>query len=333
MLCNTYFPLLATAMLGMLVLANSEATERYSDDVAPVEDDDGFAPSPAGPGDMAPENDQVDIDPPSDGSGSSDPDSGDGPEVKELTLDDLSNFVIKADTDLDGNVSMNDLMSLGRRLKVAAAKKSNVMEFLDDEGEIEDFDPEKTKKLTLNKLLSRWKTHVDMGGEQKEYAHRYMKLEKTMFNAADRDNDGVLKGDELRIFFHPILDDEMLTQAAEAFLQSKDRNHDKRLSLKEFATEGDRGFVDNNFDISDIDRATFELLDTDMNGFLNVTEMKEWEAGMVDFGKPVKEFMKEIDRNRDGNITVKEVEKRGRLILDSMLEAELEPFIRDTLEL
>lgn len=244
--------------------------------------------------------------------------------ITELSMDHLMSLHAKADTDLDGKASLADFVSLGQRMLVADAKHEDVL--LDVEGH--DTDPQ-DGKVSLRELVAHW----DHGNDKKtkeQLAHdeKWKKQDQHMFKAADRDSDGFLEGEELRMFFFPVVDDAMLTAAAASALETQDGDLDGKLSVEEFELANG---VDKYTDELEA-RLKFDTLDRDKNGYLDVQEMKPWESDLISFELRAMKLLEIADHDKDGILTLDEIQEHHPKVKASKHEPKITEFVQRSVE-
>jgi Ca2+-binding EF-hand superfamily protein len=103
---------------------------------------------------------------------------------------------------------------------------------------------------------------------------RMMADDKGLFQAADKNNDGVLDQKEYVSFSHPEEDPSMLPIVYQQTLVSKDTDGDGQISFKEYI--GDRG-IDKGKEWLESEKNKFDDdLDKDKDGLLNRQEILSW---------------------------------------------------------
>lgn len=229
----------------------------------------------------------------------------DDPGAEALTVEQLRAIHKKFDLNSDSKASMAELLEFAEGMRREMAKK--------DVGTImEEMDLDKDGKLSLEELLKDMDMQSDDESEHEEMKER-KELETTKFKAADKDGNGELSVEELPAMFYPENDDAVLSIMAEAAMKQKDKDSDGKLSLNEFLenSEGDGN------EIGPEEQAEFKKLDKDGNDFLNMDELKAWESGKFHTEESLRMLFDVADKNKDGHITIAELEESKDAISES----------------
>merc|ERR1712046_347868 len=111
------------------------------------------------------------------------------------------------------------------------------------------------------------------------------------FKLSNSNKDGSLSHDELPALFYPEVDPALLELVTNSQLTRRDRNGDRKLSLDE----------------ADDEKADFDALDKDKDGFLSLKELEHWESGRFHSEAAMKDLMQMADEDNDEHITASEL--------------------------
>lgn len=203
------------------------------------------------------------------------------------------------DANKDGKVSVQELLDFSHKTRAMSAGKDIV-------NVLEEMDQNKDGKLSFDELQASDTTSSDIANEEerKEEEAR-IALEKTKFEAADADRDGLLSKDEVAGLFYPEQNKDVLRIVAEQSLSSKDTDKDGALTPSEF-WEGDIA-TDEAGKIADEELKEFKLLDKDGDGKLNLEELMYWESGVHHTKASMDQLIAIADKNSDGHLTAEEL--------------------------
>lgn len=142
------------------------------------------------------------------------------------------------------------------------------------------------------------------------------------FNEADTDKDGRLDKKEFAPFIHPFRYDNMVGHLVEDQLALYDKNRDGMISMEEFTNSlNPDGLPEDELpEWVETERFDFkERLDRNHDGVLNTEEMNEWLApnDRKFFDEEADHLLGHADKNKDGFLTVEEVEAEFDMFADS----------------
>lgn len=220
-------------------------------------------------------------------------------EQDALSTEQMRGMHGKIDSNRDGKISMEEIMRFSHDMRKAVASK-------DISTVLDEMDTDKDGKLSLEELLKDMEQWGESEEESKEEKEARVLVEKEKFSVADRDRNGVLDQGELPALFYPEVDDAVLEITAKEALKQKDRDHDGKLSNKEF-WEGD--VVDGeDLEITEEERADFTKLDKNGDGFLDLSELKVWESGKFHTEEAMKSMFEIADKDHDLHLSADELE-------------------------
>lgn len=229
---------------------------------------------------------------------------GDDPlESDMLTPEQLQGLVGKLDTNQDGKVSMDEMMSFASKMRHQIAHK-------DAGAVIEEMDSDKDGFLSLEELMKDME-YQDADEADKLEAAASKQLEEAKFKAADEDGDGKLSPKEVPALFYPEVSPDVLEVASAASFKQKDSDGDGFLTSKEFweMTDGT--------DPSDEEEQDFKRLDKNGDGKLNVEEIMAWESGVFHTEEAMRKLFDISDKNSDMHLSNEELQSAREAIAAS----------------
>jgi Ca2+-binding EF-hand superfamily protein len=213
-------------------------------------------------------------------------------EEETLSAEQLKALHHKMDQDGNGKVSMQEILDFTRAMGKRIAFK--------DIGPImEEIDTNKDGKLSLEEHLADIHNQAEGGDEQemKEVEER-KKTEQAKHAAADTNGDGFVDKEELTGLFYPETQPEVLKVTVAATMRQKDSNADGKLSPHEFWQAEDGGD-----DLSEEEKADFQMLDKDGDGALSAAEVEQWESGLFHSTAAMKKLIEIADTDNDMHVT------------------------------
>lgn len=208
----------------------------------------------------------------------------------------------KMDADGDGHFSLAELLEYAERIPYREAAQELAMS--------KDLDASKDGTFTMEELLRDEALVSSSNPEEFDAATladikvleaAESKLKRLKFQIADANNDKVLSGSEVAVFFSPESYNAAL--AAEA-MADKDTNKDGLLSKTEFFSDpANELFLEQESDITPEELADFEELDKDGSGDLDTNELIRWESGQYHAHGELTHMVKKADTDRNGKIS------------------------------
>lgn len=215
-----------------------------------------------------------------------------------LSRDQLTALHAKFDADGDGKASLPELMAFARRASRELATR-------DAQLLMEDVDINQDGRLSLEEHLADFRhqgSFVDEE-EEKDLEHR-QKLEAAKHAAADLDGDKVLDINELPSLFFPETSVQAMAVFVAEAIRLKDKNGDGKLSPEEFweVMADDQDSV-----LSKEEREDFSKLDSDGDGWLDSSELQDWESGWFHKAEALQQIVDITDANGDLHVTMEEL--------------------------
>jgi len=222
----------------------------------------------------------------------------------------LNSLKDRIDKNKDEQLSFDEL--LGHALEAqrnSSRKEANEI--------LKELDVDNDGKLSLSEIEGDVEEGVHDENE-KVQREKMRKHESARFALADKDGDSGLSLEELPAFFHAE-DDGVLEMQAQITLDARDADQDGQLSMDEFFSHEAVSGQDhaNNED----DKRTFNRLDTDSSGLLNISELKVWENGLHHTQEAIHKMMLIADKDKDLHITIEEIEQfKGQIAASDMFD-------------
>jgi len=222
---------------------------------------------------------------------------------------------MKIDDNADGQLSMSELLAFS-----AATRRAQL---IGDEEErdanLKSVDSNEDGKVSREELFENQfpsntlpedpspteKQHQQDIQAERDALH---KLEMAKFDIADANKDGFLDAEELPVAFYAELHDGVLELVAVANMQEKDKDGNGELSFDELFEAEHEEAQSVPGDDSEHWIKTFEGLDKDRSGGLNLAEMKHWESGEYDASQIINHVFEVADKDKDLHITSSEFE-------------------------
>ncbi|CAH8612654.1 unnamed protein product [Heterobilharzia americana] len=145
------------------------------------------------------------------------------------------------------------------------------------EKQLTKFDVNKDGKVTFEEYISRtYETSEDelkrsKDDQSSKFILESLRSERSRFNFADKDGDGLLALDEFIMFLRPENYEDMANYELQRSFSSFDQNGDGMITLDEFTNFSYRGISQQNY----LDEQ-FKLLDVDKNWILTPNELRSW---------------------------------------------------------
>lgn len=213
-------------------------------------------------------------------------------EVGGISDEVLAAFHSRIDADNDSSVSLPEMKGFVRSMRLLEAKKEDISSHL------QRIDTDKDGKLQLQEVLHDAEKLYIANPTPDEYeAAKEWKVEfRTKFEAVDKNADGILEDDEIRLYLFPELNDEVITMLATSTLKRKDLNRDGKLTNLEFFKGP----------LEIVTEEEFQRLDKDMDNSLNLQELKSLLADSYREESEVEHVFQDSDRNQDNFLTLYE---------------------------
>lgn len=221
------------------------------------------------------------------------------PPEAPLTPERLGRLHAKIDTNGDGKVSLEELVA---HPKVVA--KAIAIDGVDAKHRLLDSDGD--GKVSLEEHMA---DHPQEGmADDLPGKENLDKMETERFKGADKDGDGFLNIKELEGLLSSGDHYQSLMHLATAeSLRQKDTDNSSSLTKHEFWEQPPPG------NLTDEDHATFERLDRNKDGVLDLEELKAWESGEFHTQEALREFFQSADKNKDGHMTPEEMSEAHKL--------------------
>jgi len=239
---------------------------------------------------------------------------GDGMDEDYLKPDDMKNVHSKIDKNGDGKISLAEVLEFSHDMRKEMAIKQ-VMEY------VEMMDKNKDGKISLKEFVEpgdedQEDAQEGLSEQDKLSAKKLRDLETGKFKIADKNGDGFLDTAELPTAVSPEISTEVLGLMADHTLDTKDKDKDGELTMKEFwasETAGESMDKDAEAELG----AEFKKLDLDGNGKLNIKEIIRWENGDYHVSNAISEYIAGADADKDSQLSFAEVEKNLKALQNS----------------
>lgn len=145
-----------------------------------------------------------------------------------------------------------------------------------------------------------------------------MAQDEKRFHQADTDGDKQLNLEEYHSFYHPVDDERMAKHAIDEQLEKHDKDKDGHISFEEYL----HTFNDHNDEAKTELKKDFDAnYDTNKDGKLDKEEMRHWVLPDDEFAaEEPKKLMKEADDDKDGKLSIDEINKHLDLFMDTSVE-------------
>lgn len=217
-----------------------------------------------------------------------------------LTYPQMRGLHVRMDGSQDGLVTMSELLEFATAMRFEAASQDVV-------GIRDGLDEDADGHISESELLRDAERWGDDGEEDRREVNARAAVERAKFVAADDDGDGLLDLTELKYLFFPETHSGVMQVVATAAVAAKDRDGDKKLTMAEFwgveATQ--KAGATSLF--SEEEKADFDKLDTDSDGFLTAEEVKVLESGSYHTEAALSRLFTQADENKDGALELEEL--------------------------
>jgi len=222
----------------------------------------------------------------------------------------LLRLLSKIDENGDGKMSTEEIMSFWR-----LTHKATLMLGVDDQ--LDAMDGDKDGKISLEEFDKSLTHEVPPGSEppppmseaEKAEDKEMRVFEVTKFKEADTNSDGFVDKTEFSQLAVPEIHENMRRMTSAETVKGRDTNGDGALSVEEFwqVTAAEVKAMRKEEWKLNVD--DFNKIDSDKNGKLNAKEVEDWESGAFHAIESFQELMAIVDDNKDGHITLNELEK------------------------
>lgn len=246
-----------------------------------------------------------------------DPEDYEGDESGEPSEDNFESVTMKQirdlhkrfDADGDGKASLEEMLAFADDVHKETLTKAvpDILKALDH---IKD------GKLSLKEVLDDLEESETAHMMTQDELETVKELETLKFGVADADGDGKLDLDEVSSLFYPEPHSPVLQVSVREFIKKRDTDGDGKISSAEFWTKEDQERLEEDYNVSDSNVSSskmgediFKKLDKDGDGLLDADELMEWESGQFHLKESFKELFDLADKDKDGHLSVREIEK------------------------
>lgn len=242
-----------------------------------------------------------------------------------LSHEQLGKLHDKMDKNGDGKVSIEEVKNFNSHIDKAMADKDtpSIFREYDKNGDgkvtVDEWGEDEEEEAGMDKM----ENPLDDEEKAKEAEHKGM--QKNMFKAADHNGDGSLTIDEFCGLLHPETNHKVLLESAKMVMNEKDLDKDGKLTMSEFFERHDeppemasdaetKEALD---EMQEEEKQSFEWLDKDKDGKLDIHELLRWESGESTFHQSWQTLFKFTDQDKDDHITKKEFVDAHPQIIES----------------
>jgi len=222
-----------------------------------------------------------------------DPQEHEGETKEEISPEQLRNLHAKVDADASGKLSLEELLHFYHETQKLVATN-------EAPGLMQEIDVDKDGKLSLDEVTK------DMYGGGKDGDHdahkAYEAHEGDKFSAADGNSDGLLDEKELAAYFHPGVHDNVLQTISQHAMDEKDADNDGLLTIEELW-----GKIAGGPEAYEGSLKTFNKLDKDGSGKIDMKELLSLESGHVHILEDMESFIQFADTDGDQHVTIEEL--------------------------
>jgi len=209
--------------------------------------------------------------------------------MESLHTEHLQSMHPKIDADKDGKVSLAELVGFHQKIRHAE-------EYKDPAKAVDEMDEDGDKKVNLKEFLG---LEPDRPEDETDEDKKYKAAETAKFKATDKDGNGLLDMEELKMLWHPDIHDEV--HSAEWF-KHHDKDGNGELSHDEFQYQKTGGDLS---DVQENDREDFRQLDKDKSGTLSANEYMGFHSDLLSKEVELRELFKR-DEDNDGHMSMDE---------------------------
>lgn len=243
-----------------------------------------------------------------------DPDRDDS-SPEQLSPDRLRGLHQQIDKDQNGKASLFELLDYSANIRKTIASKEgfNIFESIDINGD---------RMVSMEEALEVVDDSV-MDEQEKKEAAMHVEVEIRKFQAADNNGDNLLNIDELPSMLFPEINDAVLAVAAQHRMTQLDQDHDGKLHPREFWQAISEDFTKG-------EKEDFARFDQDGDGYLNLEEVKMWEAGVFESKQMMNNLLDIADKDGDMHISADELVQARELIVGSPAHYHLVELVEHT---
>ncbi|KAH8865149.1 hypothetical protein KSF78_0003138 [Schistosoma japonicum] len=190
------------------------------------------------------------------------------------------------------------------------------------EKQLVKYDTNKDAKVSLDEYISQtYETSEEELNHSKDdqssnFILESLKNERSRFNFADKDCDGLLSLEEFTLFLRPENYEDMANYELQKSFSSFDQNGDGVVTYDEFTNFSYRGVSQQNYL-----HEQFKSLDVDKNNLLTLDELRPWLLPSLKAAAKSEAtwLMNLTDSNHDGQLTLDEILAKSHSWKDSQV--------------
>ncbi|KAK4476128.1 hypothetical protein MN116_001347 [Schistosoma mekongi] len=190
------------------------------------------------------------------------------------------------------------------------------------ENQLVKYDTNKDAKVSLDEYISQtYETSEEELKHSKDdqssnFILESLKNERSRFNFADKDGDGLLSLEEFTLFLRPENYEDMANYELQKTFSSFDQNGDGVITNDEFTNFSYRGVSQKNYL-----HEQFKNLDFDKNNLLTLEELRPWLLPSLKIAAKSEAtwLMNLTDSNHDGQLTLDEILAKSHSWKDSQV--------------
>jgi len=216
------------------------------------------------------------------------------------TLTRLEEILPKMDKNGDGKLSFDEMLEYTRAQRKVTYSPAMA------EGWDKNGDGVLSKLEMLEGKLGLGKPSNVKTDQVRQLLDRQRQVETKKFDASDKNKDGVLDKEELKLFMDPALDEDVQNSELKSLLSFRDEHKDGKLELWEWMSPAPR-IMDIQYDVHDKEKEIFKIHDKNKDDFLDFDELREFSYGETKLLHELKSLIEAVDKDRDGHIATNEI--------------------------